>query len=343
MTDFSFILQKFIPESVLLSADPIGAGHINDTFALHGMAGGQSHTWLLQRLNHRVFTRPEVVMDNIAAVAHHLAGRSDYPLRIPAPFPVSQGGWLYRDDAGDYWRLSPFFEHTYTPERLPSADEAYEAARAYGMFLYALRDFPADTLAETIPGFHDTLRRWTVFETVLQNDPAGRVALARPEIEAMRAAYPVFNTVDRLVSSGVLPRRVTHNDTKAGNVLLDRATGRAVAVIDWDTVMPGSVLSDYGDMVRTFVPDRYEDAPAEGLHLRTDVLQALEMGFLETADAMLTPAEREHLRLGAAWIIGEQALRFLTDFLAGDMYYKATYPEHNLVRARNQLTLLALL
>lgn len=332
------IVLQFLSFDACTGITPVGAGNINDTYRVNILKHNEPESWLLQRLNHRVFEDPEAVMRNISAVAAHLERQADFPLRIPAPLPTHSGQWLHRDEAGNYWRVFPFYDHTFAPERLPDTAVAYEAARAYGAFLSALRDFPADQLAETIPGFHDTERRWAVFEAVLKNDPAGRAKATREEIEALMEVRPVFRRIHELKTSGALPVRVTHNDTKAGNVLIDTQSGRAVAVIDWDTVMPGVVLSDFGDMVRTFAPDDTEDHPG-AISLRMDVLEALTQGFLEKTAGFLTPVERENLPLGAQWIIGEQALRFLTDYLAGDTYYKIQYPMHNLVRARNQLAL----
>lgn len=317
---------------------PVGAGNINDTYRVDILINGKNESWLLQRLNHLVFKDPDAVMHNIRAVAGHLARKADFPLRIPAPVATLAGQWLQRDDSGGFWRVFPFYENTFAPEHLPTPAIAYEAARAYGIFLSALRDFPADELAESIPGFHDTEQRWAVFENILEKNPAGRKQQVQAEIAAIFEARAVFTQINRLKQSGELPRRVTHNDTKAGNVLLDSQTSRAVAVIDWDTIMPGTVLSDFGDMVRTFAPDCPEDS-AGTLRLRTDTLEALCEGFLEQTAGFLTETERRHLPLGAQWITGEQALRFLSDYLAGDTYYKIRYPEHNLVRARNQLAL----
>lgn len=332
------IILHFRSFDACAAITPVGAGNINDTYRVDLLRDGKPESWILQRLNHRVFKDPEAVMRNIRAVAAHLERQADFPLRIPAPVPTLQGDWLHRDDAGNYWRVFPFYENTFAPERLPEPAIAYEAARAYGAFLYALRDFPADQLVETIPGFHDTERRWAVFEAMLKKDPAGRVKVATAEINALMEARPVFSRVHELKASGELSRRVTHNDTKAGNVLIDIQTGRAVAVIDWDTIMPGTVLSDFGDMVRTFAPDCTEDSDGP-VQMRMEALEMLCRGFLEKTSGFLTPLERENLPLGAQWIIGEQALRFLTDYLAGDTYYKTQYPEHNLVRARNQLAL----
>ena len=334
------IIQQFRSFDACTGTTPVGAGNINDTYRVDLLRDdGRPESWLLQRLNHRVFKDPEAVMRNIRAVAAHLERQTDFPLLIPAPVPTLKGEWLYCDEAGNYWRVFPFYENTFAPERLPEPAIAYEAARAYGAFLYSVRDFPAEQLAETIPGFHDTERRWLVFEDVLEKDPVQRKQLVQAEIETLFEARGVFSRVDQLKRNGELPRRVTHNDTKAGNVLIDVQTGRAVAVIDWDTIMPGTVLSDFGDMVRTFVPDCPEDSDSL-VHLRMDTLEMLCRGFLEKTAGFLTPVERQNLPFGALWIIGEQALRFLSDYLAGDPYYKIRYPEHNLVRARNQLALL---
>ena len=344
MTNLDSLARQFFQFSHWLGASPIGNGHINDTYRIDFEENGYRAAYVLQRLNHEVFRQPEAVMDNIHRVTGYLSTQPAYPLAALAPVPTLSGHSFYRDPAGNYWRVFPLLENTFAPETIASPAEAREAARAYGAFARALRDFPAHTLSETIPGFHDTDRRWQVFEEILAKNHVGRCAPAQPEIEAMWQAKPIFDQISSLKSSGTLPLRVTHNDTKAGNVLLDSASGRALAVIDLDTVMPGTILSDFGDMVRTFVPDRYEDDPdTENLTLRMEILEALTEGFLSQTADFLTAAEREYLMLGASWIVGEQALRFLTDYLAGDPYYKTDYPEHNLVRARNQLSVISAL
>lgn len=332
------VLHQFFQFDSLLRAEPFGSGNINDTYRVEFLLKHQPQIWILQRLNHQVFTNPDAVMHNIQIVAEHLHTRPDFPLQIPTPVPLPDGRLLHRDAAGNYWRVFPFYENTYAPEHLPDPAVAYEAARAYGIFLYALRDCPLHRIQETIPGFHDTDRRWAAFQEILKQNPVGRAQETQAEIMALLAAKPVFDAVSTLKKSGELPLRITHNDTKAGNVLLDNTTGRAVAVIDWDTIMPGTVLSDFGDMVRTFAADRQEDKPGT-VAVRADILQALQQGFLEQTADFLTETERENLSLGAQWIVGEQALRFFTDYLAGDVYYKIKYPEHNLVRAQNQLAL----
>jgi Ser/Thr protein kinase RdoA (MazF antagonist) len=332
------LARQFFHFEQWLAAAPLGNGNINDTYRIDFQRDGVRESFLLQRLNHLVFKDPAAVMRNLRAVADHLAAQ-DYPYRVAAPAAALNGDFLQRDAAGNYWRAFPFFADSFAPEGLADAEIAYEAARAYGAFARALRDFPAHELAETIPGFHDTDRRWEVFLQILKENPARRVEHSQAEIEAVFAAKPIFEHVSHLKKSGALPLRATHNDTKAGNVLFDVRTRKALAVIDLDTVMPGTLLSDFGDMVRTFAPDRYEDDPSEVV-VRPAILEALTRGFLEETAIFLTDVERENLLLGARWMVGEQALRFLTDWLAGDVYYKIRHPEHNLVRTRNQLAVL---
>jgi aminoglycoside phosphotransferase (APT) family kinase protein len=331
--EYAPVLAQFAPNIPIETWQPLGKGMIHRSFLVRG--GGQA--WVLQSMNTAVFSKPELVMDNLLCVQNHLK-KSDYPYRIAEPIRTQAGGVLYRAPDGQIWRALPYFPETYAPEGSPDPEEAYWAARAYGDFLGALRDFPADSLPETIPGFHDTLRRQADYEQVrAQADPARR-RQAEWAADALTEFFPLFREIHALKESGQLPRRITHNDTKAGNVLLDTRTRRPIAVIDLDTVMPGVVWSDFGDMARTFVPNRPENAPdTHRLELNTETLAALQEGFIAAAGAWLTPPERAGLLRGAVWITAEQALRFLTDFLAGDVYYRVEYPAQNLDRAHNQL------
>ena len=329
----ALVSAQFAPDAPIETWQALGKGMIHRSFLVRG--GGQA--WVLQSMNTAVFSKPELVMDNLLRVQAHLK-KSDYPYRIAEPIQTRAGGFLYCAPDGQTWRAFLYFPDTYAPEGSPDPEEAYWAARAYGDFLGALRDFPADSLPETIPGFHDTLRRQAYYEEVrAQADPA-RLRQAGRAADALADFFPLFQEVHALKASGQLPRRVTHNDTKAGNVLLDTRTRRPVAVIDLDTVMPGIVWSDFGDMARTFVPNRPENDPdTPRLELNTETLAALQEGFIAAAGAWLTPPERAGLLHGAVWITAEQALRFLTDYLAGDVYYRVEYPAQNLDRARNQL------
>lgn len=334
-TEPSTVVSKFFGPAHLVSWAPIGQGNINDTYWVAFADGRQ---YVLQKLNHRVFRQPEAVMENTMCVCSHLI-RKGFPYQLAVPLSTLDGKHWYRDEAGACWRAMPFIPNSYAPEQCPDPDIACRAASAYGAFARYLQDFPVARLSETIPGFHDTERRWADYQDVLGSDPANRKKECPDVLTDIALAKPVFSEIARLKQNGQLPLRVTHNDTKVGNVLFDRSTHEALAVIDLDTVMPGTLLSDFGDMVRTFAPSVQEDAEDEPV-VQMEVLEALKIGYLEQTADFMVQGERENLMLGAAWMAGEQALRFLTDFLAGDVYYKTATPMHNLVRARNQLKLL---
>jgi N-acetylhexosamine 1-kinase len=315
---------------------PLGEGNINDTY----IGTAQGARWVIQRLNKTVFRTPEHVVENIATLTHHLKA-NDYQLAIPEYRITSNGTSHWVDTTGQYWRACLYMENTFAPERLPTAQHAAEAAKAYGHFVATLSTLDPSAIHETIPGFHDTAKRYAQLREAVALDPANRLSEVQKDVDELFDYQYISDKVMQLHAAGKLPLRVTHNDTKAGNILLDQTTGKAVAVIDWDTVMPGCLLSDFGDMVRTLASNCYEDDPnVTDLEVQTDILEALKEGYLSTTQDFLTPTERNNLILGAQWIIGEQAVRFMTDYLMGDVYYKTTYPTHNLVRARNQLALL---
>lgn len=333
-------LEFLPPGSKVLSISALGQGNINDTYAV--ACEGQQDI-VLQRLNHLIFTEPEAVMHNIETVCRFL-NTQNTAIYTPAPLLTNAGQNLLRDPDGNYWRAFPMIGNIYTPDAVKNADEAFEIARGYGLFSRALFNFPATELRETLPGFHDTLKRWNAYQQILQADPVGRRAECIAETEAIAAMLPIFEKIHALKQSGALPLRVTHNDTKSGNVLLDKDSGKAVAIIDLDTLMPGVLLSDFGDLVRTAASNQYEDDPdTEAMQIRVDILENLRAGFLESLQDVLRETERQYLNTGALWIVGEQALRFFSDHLAGDRYYKIKYPGHNLVRARNQIRLFQLL
>ncbi len=338
------IVRQFFGTDEALLVSPLGSGNINATYRIDFVQNGEPKSAVLQRLNHHIFQHPQALMDNILRVTDHLARQRDYPLQVVAPLFDIRGETLVQDPEGNYWRMFALLENTVTPDTVRDPEEAYTVARAYGAFARALRTLPVDGLTDTLPGFHDSDRRWAVFTAMLARDPVNRSAAVHLEINTMLAAQPIFQKISQLKSNGLLPLRVTHNDTKSGNVLLDATTRQAVAVIDLDTVMPGTILSDFGDLVRTAAPNCYEDEPdIDILAVRTDILAALKAGFLMETQDFLTKTEIAQLDLGGQWIVAEQALRFLTDYLAGDVYYATRYATHNLVRAQNQLALLSAL
>lgn len=328
------IVKAFFGEEVQCQVEPFGSGLINDTYRVE-LADGRAV--LLQRINHFVFKQPEVVMENIRRIAQYLEDRH-YPAVILKPIPTVGGNLTFQDEAGNYWRIFPFFPNTISIDQATDAEQVYLAGQAYGEFACTLAGMNAETagIEETIPGFHDSVARLQFFEEVLATNPTGRLADAAPEVGALKANQHLFFYIAALP----LPLRITHNDTKINNVLFDRPGGRVRGVIDWDTIMPGTLLSDFGDMVRTMTPSHDENyRDTEKVKLIVPYFEALCRGFLPKLQGVLTPLERKNLVKGAQWIVLEQALRFLTDYLRGDVYYKITYPEQNLLRTRNQLAL----
>ncbi|HHM21929.1 MAG TPA: aminoglycoside phosphotransferase family protein [Bacteroidetes bacterium] len=335
------ILRQFVPFERLASARPFGNGHINDTYKIVVEAGGTQKAFLLQRFNDRVFGQPETVMDNISAVAHHLSVATDYPWLVLKPYRAKNGGWLFHDENGHYWRVFDFFENTRSFDVVSCENQAFEAAKAYGAFARALANMDLSALHVTIPGFHDGEKRLADFKTTVaeaQTDPrrAKRLTEAKQEVAFLLSNQSVL----KKEALPPLPLRATHHDTKLNNVLFDKKTIKAVAVVDLDTVMPGTVLSDFGDIVRTFTPTVTEDhKEVREVAVRPHIYRAVSEGFLSELADVLTPQERHSLPFAGPWLTLMQAVRFVTDYLLGDRYYKTKYPGHNLVRTQNQIAL----
>lgn len=229
-----------------------------------------------------------------------------------------------------------FIEGGFSSERAESSQQAFLAGKAFGAFAASLSDLDPDLLTETLPDFHNSVKRWQHFEEVLASDPAGRISDAMPLIEEVERHHDIFFEVQALPT----PVRITHNDAKLGNVLFEKTTGRILAVTDWDTIMPGCILADFGDLARSLISPVEEDSPRYNkIQVQLPYFEELCRGFLEDTSYILTTVEKEHLVLGAKWIILEQALRFLNDYLSGDLYYPVCYAEHNKTRATNQLRL----
>jgi Ser/Thr protein kinase RdoA (MazF antagonist) len=306
-------------------------GHINESFVVTAGDGDRMTRFLLQRVNPVVFPRGDLVMENVARVTEHLAG----PMRLVA---TRDGAPSWIDADGAHWRVFHFIEGALSREAPSSPDEAYRAARAFGEFQRAVADLREPRLHETIPGFHDTPARVAALERVARADVAGRVARAEPELTL---ALGMRSLALALVDAG-LPERVVHNDAKMSNVLLDATSGDVVCVVDLDTVMPGLALYDFGDMARSMSSDAAEDeVDASSIEIDVERYGAMAAGYLEGAGALLSRDERGLLLTAARVITYEQAVRFLSDYLDGDRYYRVAHPEHNLQRARAQLALLS--
>ena len=346
MEDFKKdIAGKFCIDNAELSEFELyGSGHINETYRVVFKAGGQDDAYIFQKINTNVFRNPDHLMENMSRVLKHseskLAGKPDQARRCIHLVPARNGKMYYRGEDGSCWRAYHFIGGASTYNILETEEQAFQAARAFGAFQMLLADLPGERLHETIPNFHSTPSRYADFEKALANDKAGRSGLCRPEIEfAKKVAWMAPVLVD-LQAKGELPERITHNDTKLNNVLLDDKTGEGLCVIDLDTVMPGLSLYDFGDMVRTSVSPAAEDeTDLSKVQARTGVFRALVKGYLEGAQGCLTKKEMEMLPFSGILITYEIGLRFLSDFLDGDIYFRTSRPNHNLDRCRTQFTL----
>jgi len=321
-----------------------GSGHINDTFAVTLDQAGAPVRYILQRVNHRIFKDVPALMDNIRRVTAHTARRAaagaDGARRALTLVPARTGEPFHRDAVGAYWRCYLFIEKAATYDIVRDAQQASEAAAAVGQFQHLLVDLPGARLHETIPHFHDTPRRFAALRAAIDRNPQGRAVAAAEEIEFALAREPIVGRLLQLHAAGRMPERITHNDTKFNNVMLDDATGRALCVIDLDTVMPGLALYDFGDMVRSATNSTAEDDPEpRNVRMRMDIFEGLLAGYLSSAGAFLNETERAHLAFSGRLITFEIGMRFLTDFLEGDVYFKTKHPRHNLDRCRNQFAL----
>jgi len=338
------VLARFALPAEPTTVEPWPGGHINDSWRVTCGRGDDAPSFLLQRLNPAVFSDAAAVMHNIAAVTTHAARRLraegvEDRRRMLALVAADDGApWVTHESAG--WRVYEFVMGATVHETADSPTAVREIARGFGRFLRLMSDYAGPPLRETIPGFHDTGARFARLEATLRSDRADRYAGTRADVDALMAERPLADVLPPLLAAGLVPSRIVHNDAKPSNVLLDAGSGDALCVIDLDTVMPGTALSDFGDLVRAMASDAAEDErDIERIAVQPQRFAALVEGWLDEAGTDLTGAEREHLVFAGRLITLEQAVRFLTDHLDGDAYYRIAYPGHNLVRARAQLAL----
>ncbi len=325
-----------------VDAVPYGSGHINDTYQVSVRLAGTPAHYLLQRINHEIFKQPDRVMENILRVTEHLrgqlarAGSADASRQTLTVVPSRDGKPYVRDAEGNWWRLYLFIELARTYDVIETDSQAFVAARAFARFQNQLADLPAPRLHETIPAFHNTLSRLQALDAAVAADVCGRRAEVAAELAFVDERREQCGRLLARHARGEIPERITHNDTKINNVMLDDATGEGICVIDLDTVMPGLALYDFGDMVRSATAAAKEDErDLSQVFSRINMFEALARGYLSEA-AFLLPAEIEELAFSGRLITMTIGIRFLTDYLAGDVYFRTHRPGQNLDRCRTQ-------
>ncbi|MDT8389733.1 MAG: aminoglycoside phosphotransferase family protein [Lentisphaeria bacterium] len=333
-----------LPGAVTTGA-PYGNGHINDTY----LARAGSLQFVFQRVNHLIFQDVPLLMNNIQRVTDHLRLKiHDLPPRLRQQVltlvPAKNGDSHVVDPRGDYWRVYEYLEGTETLEQVDTPERARDGARSFAVFQSLLMDFPSPSLHETIPDFHHTPRRLEQLKQATDEDARGRLKSVLNELDFVLEREGLAEVLVNEITAGNLPIRITHNDTKINNIRFDCGSGKGNAVIDLDTVMPGLIHYDFGDMIRTCCFEGEEDGgDIHSIRLRQDVLTALIQGFLEGAGSFLTPAEMAYLPVAGRLICLEIGIRFLTDYLQGDTYFKTSRPDQNLDRARVQFQRVKLL
>ncbi len=345
--EIKHILKQFAFQGKYVEAEEINSGNINVTYALtYELEDGSIKRYVLQRINTVAFKNPYELITNIQLVINHITAamarlKIDCNRKALEFVPAKLGGYLYCDDHNHYWRSYIFIDNATAYDSIEEPCHFYEAGRGFGEFQKYLFDFPSEKLTETIPDFHNTTKRFYAFVAAVAEDRAGRVSSLEKEIDFFFDRRKMMNSIIALTERGVLPERVTHNDTKLNNVLIDNETGKALCVIDLDTVMPGSILYDYGDAIRYGASTAAEDEEdTSKIDVDMNLFRLFTDGFVSEIAHTITDDEIKNLPLGVLVITCELAMRFLTDYINGDEYFKVKYPEHNLVRAHAQMKLL---
>ena len=342
MKNLNDIVMQFDLTGQVDSIKPLGNGLINDTYKVPTTDGP---SYVLQRITHHIFKDVDLLQKNIVSVTSHIrgkleaAGAADVDRKVLTFIPLRNSDLTYYFDGESYWRVSLFIEDAFTYETV-NPEYSYYAGRSFGHFEAMLADVP-DTLGETIPDFHNMELRARQLDEAVAADAVGRMAEA--EVQEILKEVLVYREemckAERMHREGVLPKRICHCDTKVNNMMFD-ASGEVLCVIDLDTVMPSFVFSDFGDFLRTAANKVAEDDPrTEMVEFDMEIFKAFAKGYVESASVFLTPVELDNLPYAAALFPYMQAVRFFADYINGDTYYKIKYPEHNLVRTRNQMAL----
>jgi len=331
------ISSQFAIDGIAISCTRYGSGHINETYLL---VTNRPHLYILQKLNTHVFKNIPALMQNVISVTEYMHARDEDPRHALTLVPTVQGEKYLTTENNEYWRMYEFVSDSICLNQPENANDLYQSGLAFGMFQNQLADFPAETLSECIPHFHDTIDRYRLFHEAIENDKAGRLGSVQDEVKRYLAHENEAGTMVNMCSRGELPLRVTHNDTKLNNVMLDAETRLPLCVIDLDTVMPGLAGNDFGDSIRFGASTAAEDEKdLDKVEMSLELFRAYAGGFLKACGKSLTQNEIATLPMGAKLMTLECGVRFLTDYLNGDIYFHTHYPEQNLDRCRTQIKL----
>ncbi len=340
------ICELFDISGKYVSCEEISTGNVNSTYGVEFLDGGEKKKYVLQKISKAAFKNPPQVMDNIVRVTEHIrkkisGGAEAEDKGVLHAFLAKADGKPYIiDDYDEYWRCYLFIKNSVTYDACDSLKRAKDIGWAFGRFQKYLQDFNAESLYTTIPDFHNTINRYEILRAAIRLDPKNRVRKVKQQIEDLFALEEKACLLQKYLDEGKIPYRVTHNDTKANNVCFEKDTGKVLAVLDLDTVMPGAIAHDFGDAIRFMANTLLEDDPHyEEVSLDLDKYRAFAQGFIGQVKDVLTPMEKETMALGVLAMTTELAVRFLTDYLLGCPYFKIKYPGHNVDRTNNQLAL----
>ena len=342
------IVPKFAIEGTLTEAVPYGSGHIYDTVRLTcALENGEQKRYILQRMNDGIFKNPVELMENVMNVTSFLRKKivergGDPERETLNVIRTVDGDNFLKDEDGDFWRMYIFIENATSFDMVRTPEDFYNSAVSFGNFQLLLQDYPAATLHETIPNFHNTVSRFADFKKAVEEDVCGRAKEVQDEIRFVMEREADTHVICDALANGEIPLRVTHNDTKLNNIMIDNETGKGICVIDLDTVMPGSALYDYGDSIRFGASTGAEDEKnLELINCDMGLFEIYTKGYVEGCGGSLSEKEIRMLPMGAKLMTLECGMRFLADYLQGDVYFKIHRPEHNLDRARTQFKLVA--
>ncbi len=341
------LLNAFTFEGELVEIKQLHDGHINNTYVFDFDDNGKIRRYLVQILNTYVFKQPDALMNNVVGVTNHLrkvviANGGDPERECLTVYPAKDGKPYYIDSEGNFWRCYNFIFNAHSCQSVENEEIFFNAAKAFGKFQQMLADYPGETLVETIPNFHNTESRFADFKKAVADNLSGRADTVLKEIDFVCAREADCSVLVELLKSGELPLRVTHNDTKLNNVMFDDETNEGICVVDLDTVMPGLSLYDFGDSIRFGASTASEDEKdLSKVSMSLDLFRTYTLGYLTTAGESLTAKEIEYLPFSAKLMTLECGMRFLGDYLNGDVYFKTAYPEHNLDRCHTQFVLVA--